>query len=69
MSDTLRFAQRLNLVEMTRRGDLSSTGYALANMGEEYLILQPDTAELFTVRYQAPHRLTSDWSRPSWASD
>ena len=31
MGDTLRFAGRMNLVEMEPRGDLSSTGYALAN--------------------------------------
>jgi len=32
------------------RGDLTSTGYALANPGQEYLVLQPsDAAEPFTV--------------------
>ena len=34
MGDTLRFAERMNLVEMEPRGDLSSTGYALANPGK-----------------------------------
>jgi hypothetical protein len=32
----------MHLIEMTPRGDLSSTGYALANPGQEYLVLQPD---------------------------
>jgi hypothetical protein len=50
MGDTLRFAQRMKLIQMEPRGDLSSTGYALANPGEEYLILQPsEPAEAFEV--------------------
>jgi len=35
---------------MERRGDLKSTGYALANPGQDYLVPQPgDPAERFTV--------------------
>jgi len=50
MGDTRRFAERMSLIEMTPRGDLTSTGYALANPGTEYLILQPaDSGESFTV--------------------
>lgn len=50
MGDTLGFAERMNLGEMELRGDLSSTGYVLANPGEEYLVLQPsDTADSFSV--------------------
>jgi hypothetical protein len=50
MGDTLRFAREMDLVAMEPRGDLSSTGYALANPGEEYLVLQPsETAEPFTA--------------------
>ena len=50
MGDTLRYAQRMKLIEMEPRGDLSSTGYVLANPGEEYLVLQPSqSAEAFTV--------------------
>jgi hypothetical protein len=50
MGDTLRFAREMGLITMEPRGDLSSTGYALANPGEEYLVLQPsETAEAFTV--------------------
>jgi hypothetical protein len=51
MGDTLRYARRMNLLAMEPRGDLSSTGYAVANAGEEYLVLQPsETADPFTVR-------------------
>jgi hypothetical protein len=50
MGDTLRFAGRMHLIAMMPRGDLTSTGYALANPGQEYLILQPaETAKPFTV--------------------
>ena len=54
MGDTLRFAREMDLAGMEPRGDLSSTGYALANPGEEYLVLQPsETAEPFTVTLEA----------------
>jgi hypothetical protein len=42
MGDTLHYAQQVNLIEMEPNGELSSTGYALANPGAEYLVLQPD---------------------------
>jgi hypothetical protein len=54
MGDTLRFAERINLVKLRPRGDLSSTKYALADPGREYLVLQPDeTAGEFTVELAA----------------
>ncbi len=61
MGDTLRFAQQMRLIEMEPRGDLSSTGYVLANPGEEYLILQQsDTADPFTVTLEAG-TYTAQW--------
>jgi hypothetical protein len=54
MGDTRRYAERVRLVDMEPRGDLSSTGYALANPGREYLILQPDrSADSFQAALQA----------------
>jgi hypothetical protein len=54
MGDTRRFAERMGLLQMEPRDDLSSTGYALANPGHEYLVLQPTaTADPFTVRLAA----------------
>ena len=54
MGDTLTYAQKLNLIEMEPRVDISSTGFALANPGEEYLILQPtETSDPFTVLLEA----------------
>jgi hypothetical protein len=38
---TLTYANKMNLAAMTPQGNLSSTGYALANPGAEYLVYQP----------------------------
>jgi hypothetical protein len=54
MGDTRRFAERMRLVDMAPRGDLSSTGFALASPGQEYLVLQPVAAAApFTVTLAA----------------
>jgi len=54
MGDTLRFAERMKLTEMEPRGDLSSTRYALADPGKEYLVLEPsETANSFTLTLAA----------------
>jgi hypothetical protein len=42
MGDTLRFAGRVDLVRLRPLGELSSTGYALADPGREYLVLAPE---------------------------
>ena len=39
MGDTLHLARQLDLMVMEPRGDLSSTRYALAHHGQEYLVL------------------------------
>jgi len=54
IGDTLRYAEKMNLIAMEPRGELSSTGYVLANHGEEYLILQPsEAAEPFNLTLDA----------------
>jgi hypothetical protein len=61
MGDTRRWASRVRLIEMVPRSDLSSTGYALANPGEEYLVLQPhEEAGPFTVTVEAG-RYAVEW--------
>ena len=61
MGDTLRFAKRMNLIAMEPRGDLSSTGYALASPGEEYLVLDPsDTSGSFAVHME-PGTYATEW--------
>jgi hypothetical protein len=41
MGHTLAYANRMNLTAAVPRGDLASTGYCLANPGEEYLVYIP----------------------------
>ena len=41
MGYTKTYADKIGLVDMVPRDDLSSTGYALANVGHEYLFYQP----------------------------
>jgi hypothetical protein len=54
MGDTLRCAEQMNLIAMEPRGEISSTGYALAAPGAEYLILEPgDAAGPFSVELAA----------------
>jgi hypothetical protein len=61
MGDTRRYAERMGLVDMVPRGDLASTGFALANPGREYLVLQPDgSAAEFTLRL-APGTYAVEW--------
>jgi hypothetical protein len=61
MGDTLRFAREIGLIAMEPRGEHSSTGYALANPGEEYLVLQPsETAEALTVTLE-PSTYSVQW--------
>lgn len=73
MGDTRRYAERIDLIGMAPRGDLTSTGYALAHPGKEYLILQPGgTSEVFTAELPAGG-YTADWyaidERTSLAGD
>jgi hypothetical protein len=54
MGDTLRYAEKMNLIEMKPRDDLTSTSFALANPGKEYLILHSNaTTGPFTVTVEA----------------
>ena len=54
LGDTASLARRMNLIAMEPRGDISSTGYALANPGKEYLVLEAsEKAEAFTLTLEA----------------
>jgi hypothetical protein len=61
MGDTRRFAERMHLIEMEPRDDLSSTGYALANPGQEYLVLQPGGAGGSLTVLLEPGAYTAEW--------
>jgi hypothetical protein len=60
MGETRRYAERMGLIDMEPRADLSSTGYALANPGTEYLVLQPDEATGFTLALE-PGTYAAEW--------
>ena len=61
LGDTRRFTERMNLIDMQPRADLSSTGYALANPSEEYLVLKPaETGGPFTVMLE-PGTYLAEW--------
>jgi hypothetical protein len=54
MGDTLYYAQKMDLINMEPRTELSSTGYVLAKPGREYLILQPsENIDEFTAILEA----------------
>ena len=53
MGDTRRFADRMNLIRMEPRPALSSTRFALAYPGQEYLVLEP-TGDGHDIRVELP---------------
>jgi hypothetical protein len=63
MGHTLRYASRMDLIDMAPRGDLTSTGYALANPGWEYIVYQP-RFESFTINLVAG-TYSYEWLNPS----
>ena len=52
MGDTLRYAEKLDLINMEPRGDLTATNFALVNSGKEYLVLQPEVCNMMSVERQ-----------------
>jgi hypothetical protein len=59
---TVNYARRMQLVDMAPRGDLTSTGHALADPGHEYLVFQPGGGS-FTVDVEGGS-YTAEWLRP-----
>jgi len=62
------YANRINLVAMTPRGDLASSGYALANAvasGGEYLVYLPNGGSVTVNLSATPGTLTVEWFNPS----
>jgi hypothetical protein len=61
MGDTRSFAERISLTTMQPSTDVSETRFALADPGNEYLILQPsETGDPFTVRL-TPGQYAVEW--------
>jgi hypothetical protein len=63
MGHTRAYADRMNLGAMSPRGDLTSTGYGLANPGVEYLFYQPNSGP-FVVTLAAG-TYTYEWFNPA----
>jgi hypothetical protein len=64
MGDTLRYANRVNLVEMIPAGELASSGYCLARPGIEYLVYVPEGIKATTVTVDlagAEGELVAEW--------
>jgi hypothetical protein len=61
MGDTVRFAERMNLIEMDPRVDVSSTRYALVNPGKEYLVLDPGDAGGPVAVTLEPGTYSAEW--------
>jgi hypothetical protein len=62
MGYTRRYSEKMNLAAMTPREDLTSTGYALANPGSEYLIYAPEGGS-FSVAL-SPGTYSYEWFDP-----
>jgi hypothetical protein len=63
MGYTLRYANKMNLAAMTPQGNLSSTGYALANPGSEYLVYQPSGGPFHVNLQSATYQV--EWFNPA----
>jgi hypothetical protein len=63
MGDIVAYGNKMNLAKMTPQGNLASTGYALANTGQEYLAYQPGSGG-FTVNL-ATGSYTVEWFNPT----
>ncbi|MBM4155257.1 MAG: hypothetical protein FJ221_09555 [Lentisphaerae bacterium] len=53
MGHARRLAERVNLAALEPRDGLASTGYCLADPGNEYLVYQPEKGRGFTVELKA----------------
>ena len=54
MGMTLAYARRMDLSHMRPRGDLTSSGYCLANPGSEYLVYLPFESDKFDLMRFVP---------------
>lgn len=49
LGHTRRLAERVNLAALQPRDSLASTKYCLADLGREYIVLQPNSGQAFSV--------------------
>jgi uncharacterized protein YjdB len=59
------YANRINMASAVPRGDLASTGYALAVVGTEYLVFQPSGGSVSVNLAGVSGARTVEWFNPS----
>src|SRR5262249_18996358 len=64
MTDTRNYAVRIGLAAMTPQPALTSTGFCLANAGNEYIVYQPGSGA-FTVNLSAQGNYSFEWFNPA----
>ena len=60
LSHTRTFAEKMDLIKMLPKPELSTTRYSLANPGTEYLIYNPGPDKTFTVTLE-PADYSYEW--------
>jgi hypothetical protein len=65
LGQTRRFAERVNLAQMTPRNELSSTNYCLAAPGAEYLIYIPEGGSATVDLSASKGELDVEWFDPT----
>lgn len=61
MGDAVRLANRMDLAAMKPHGALASSGYCLADLGQEYLVYLPDGGEVELDLSAATGALGGEW--------
>jgi hypothetical protein len=64
MGYTLELAERMNLIRMNPEPELSTTGYCLADRGNEYLVYSPEGREWTLDMSLATGSFETEWIDP-----
>jgi hypothetical protein len=65
MGDTKRYADKMNLAQMTPHPELASSGYCLANPGDEYLIYLPEGGSVTVDLCACTGKFALEWFFPT----
>jgi hypothetical protein len=64
MGKTLALANRIDLAKLKPNGQLSSSGYCLADPGNEYVIYLPEGHDVSIDLFAAPRKMNVEWIEP-----